>query len=175
MTTLAVFAGEYDSDGISLSAESKMRCLGAVKFLDTDFETKILLAGGLGNIKRQNLAELMRKFLIDSAGISYAQVVVCKPLAENTSMEINAFEAYLKEHPDSRVIAISSWYHIPRIALTWLMRYRRMVSMYFVPVVVEGMLTRACLEPFKMFLMILPISTEHKLSINHWFREKNLI
>ncbi len=175
MKALAVFAAEYDVDGCSLGSESKMRCLAALKDIDYNRGVVILLAAGLGNKQRPHLAELMKEYLVEGTGVPRDHIVICGE-AENTSGEIEAFEKHISGHPEiSTVTAISSWYHLPRIATVWLLRHKRSVHLEFVPVISHGMLGRACLEPFKTILMLMPINNERKLAIKRWFNRFDVV
>ena len=172
-----VFAAEYGPDGKSLGEETKERCRSAaVHLINNPYAVVLLAAGTLDTKKgRLPLAELMQDYMMEITKIPRYYFIICGA-APNTLSEIDAVEAYLnKEWDIDRVIAVSSWYHLPRIVTSWLLRHGRPVALKPVWIFSPVIFKRAALEPAKMLLTAIPISNERKVQIGQWFRRRKLI
>lgn len=178
LVVYAIFAAEYGSDGYSLGEETKARCWSAAREMINNPDAIALLAAGLGskNTNRPSLASLMQEYLVKTSNLSKDRLVIVGS-APNTTSEIASMESWLKEHSNDvqQVIAVSSWYHLPRILGQWFLIGQRLVLARPVWLFTPQIMKRACLEPAKAMLTIIPIPGEYKIKLGQWFRARNLI
>ena len=84
--------------------------------------------------------------------------------ARSTASEIDAAEQFLSEKPKyNQIYAASTWYHVPRIRLLWLLRHRRRTGSLHLWMFRKCVLKRAALELLKLLLIPLPAGTQDRL------------
>lgn len=111
-----VFAYGQLDDG-SIDDQTTSRCNQVLKLYKKRLLKKIFITASAAK-NGISLATSMRNYLLDS-GVHTFDIVI-DPRGENTTGEIDVFLSHVPSR--SRVIFISSWYHIPRII--WLSIWR---------------------------------------------------
>ena len=116
MEKIALVFG-YGHDG-NLNYQTECRCQQALQLYNGRIVRKIYLTCAIVDQNGTSLASQMACYFYEHS-VSTLDCIV-SPRSYNTAGEIDAFLALLQEEDD--IVAVSSWYHLPRIWLLFAMR-----------------------------------------------------
>lgn len=139
MSDKRVFVFLYAKDCEKYSWEpddyAKRRCCVASKLIYQFPNSKIVLGAGCERLcigrSVKNLSESLMKYLTEILGIDKNRIII-NPVGKNTVEEtiamVNAVGGFKKS---DKIIVVSSWFHIPRILLIWVVGYFKIVYFRF--------------------------------------------
>lgn len=122
MTTLVVYGADFTKNGL-LGPETKKRCRKAARWYKRNNTRFIMTPEGYApSVKSpphtQSMASMMKEFL-QFLGIP-SESIIAEGRSWNTLAEtLSAIHIIKKRKLSQEVIAVSSWYHIPRIWFFW--------------------------------------------------------
>lgn len=91
----------------------KYRLEKAYEYMSNNPETKAILSGGKGDGENISEAEAMRRYLV-GRGISEERLILEDRSTSTDENIINSFEIINEENPESKIIVITSRFHILR-------------------------------------------------------------
>ena len=107
----------HNNNHYVLSNDSLERCKKAIQITKTNNISKIIISGGIFNLKQKiPISEAMKKYIIkNSKPIKIETEIKSRTTIENIENIIRKFSL----EPNKKITFITSWYHIPRCKLIW--------------------------------------------------------
>jgi len=124
-TIVMVYAADSNRDG-TLERSTMYRCRKAARFIQQSDSYRILLTAGYSKeflkgsplVGSLTLAQAMEEYFVNELEVPRERIDRNAPsVVTNTWTETVAAEEYCSKQDE--ILAISAWYHLPRIWLCW--------------------------------------------------------